>query len=140
MRKLLLLTITVACARIRRCRRPWDSPSTARRPTPSSSGGGSAPAPSVVERAAITKDRGDQASVARPYRVGRSFYIDVRTLADLVILLATTALIFALGAVGVEALWIADRKEFLFYGVLTEPPYVLPDQPLHASYASTEGH
>lgn len=137
MRKLLLLTIT-GLALVFSAASARAIPVNSQATYAILDGQGSAPTRLIVERAAITNDRGDQAAVVAPHRVGRSFYRDVRTLADLVILLATTALIFALGAVGVETLWIADRKESSFYGVLTESPYVLPDQPLRASSAATE--
>jgi hypothetical protein len=46
-----------------------------------------------------------------------------------VIALGFAALILALGAVGVKALWIMDRKAFTPYDALSQAPYGLLDQP-----------
>ena len=48
---------------------------------------------------------------------------------DRVVVLGFAALMLALGAVGVKAMWVLDRKAFTPHDALSQPPYGLLDQP-----------
>ena len=73
-----------------------------------------APSPALIEgRSAFTQD-GDAEIQAAVHRV---------------VTLGFAALILALGAVGVKALWILDRKAFTPHNALSQLPYGLLDQP-----------
>jgi hypothetical protein len=73
-----------------------------------------APSPALIEgRSAFTQD-GDAEIQAAVHRV---------------VTLGFAALILALGAVGVKALWILDRKAFTPHDALSQLPYGLLDQP-----------
>ena len=54
---------------------------------------------------------------------------DVEAAIHRVVALGFVALILALGAVGVKALWILDRMAFTPRDALSQPPYGLLDQP-----------
>jgi hypothetical protein len=54
---------------------------------------------------------------------------DIEAAIHRVVALGFVALILALGAVGVKALWILDRKAFTPRDALSQPPYGLLDQP-----------
>jgi hypothetical protein len=72
------------------------------------------PSPALIEgRSAFTQD-GNEEIKAAIHRV---------------VALGAAALILALGAVGVKALWILDRKAFTPHDALSQLPYGLLDQP-----------
>jgi hypothetical protein len=71
--------------------------------------GAASSAPLIEGRSALTQGAGDKNSAG--------------ALANQVLLAGATALVLALGGVGVKALWAQDRVEFSPYGVvLNEPP------------------
>ena len=75
-----------------------------------------------------------KAEPSAPLIEGRSAFTqsgeaDVEAAIHRVVALGFVALILALGAVGVKALWILDRKAFTPHDALSQPPYGLLDQP-----------
>jgi hypothetical protein len=72
------------------------------------------PSPALIEgRSAFTQDSDAEIKAAIHRLVALGF----------------AALILALGAVGVKALWILDRKAFTPHDALSQAPYGLLDQP-----------
>jgi hypothetical protein len=79
-----------------------------------------APAPKVEPSAPLIEGRS---------AFTQSGEADVEAAIHRVVALGFVALILALGAVGVKALWILDRKDFTPRDALSQPPYGLLDQP-----------
>jgi hypothetical protein len=83
------------------------------------------------------------AQPSAPLIEGRSAFTqssetDIEAAIDRVVALGFVALILAMGAVGVKALWILDRKAFTPYDALSQPPYGLLDQPASDPCESTK--
>ena len=94
----------------------------------------SAEAMPLYNRAAYVAVEAPQAEPSAPLIEGRAAFsqsseADVEAAIHRVIALGFVALILALGAVGVKALWILDRKAFTPHDALSQPPYGLLDQP-----------
>jgi hypothetical protein len=84
-----------------------------------------------------------KAEPSAPLIEGRSAFTqssetDIEAAIHRVVALGFAALVLALGAVGVKALWILDRKAFTPYDALSQPPYGLLDQPANDPCESTK--